>query len=217
MCSGCIAAIVWCPPCTLGQRQRGKRVNEREKSNQSWNRQNTIATARDHKYRNWWRHKRIRGLHTDKEVSTGITLGLLFTIMYRRVRTYNHIKMKRYRSTYSRYLPVVLLQIELWWFLSSHPASSYTLTQAVYSNSYRLHVCPGGRLNNVWLPLRSWQVWTKIIWNSGLSFWCSLVWLQLFMRYFSQWFTLVALCFMQLLSALFIIPILRSEIWIIYL
>lgn len=47
------------------------------------------------------------GDNTEGAVSFTLTrrclLGLCFNIMYHRVRTYNHIKMKRYRYAYSRY------------------------------------------------------------------------------------------------------------------
>lgn len=84
-------------------------------------------------------------------------LGLFFNIMYRRVRTYNHIKMKRYRYTYSRYIYQLFscnftfgfLLTELWLFSFISPCFLLHINQAVYSNNYKLHVCPGGVcLNN---------------------------------------------------------------------
>lgn len=109
-------------------------------------------------------------------------LGLPFNIMYRRVRTYNHTKMKRYRYVSSRYIYQFVSWsftfgiLLTWLWRLSHHASSGTLNQTVYSNNHKLHVCPGGApftwfawIMWEWMLLRNWEVWTEIVQGSFVS------------------------------------------------
>ncbi len=102
-------------------------------------------------------------------------LGLFFNIMYRRVRTYNHIKMKRYRYTRSRYI---------YQLFSCNFTFGFLLTELWFSfiSLFLLHTKPGSifkqlqaaclsRCVFVWIMLqRHWEVWTKLIRNSGLIY-----------------------------------------------
>lgn len=82
-------------------------------------------------------------------------LGLSFNIMHRRVRTYNHIRMKRYRYAFSRYIhnfiSCTLSQInKTLAFISSSPCFLlHTSTRKWVENDHKLHVGPGGA--EVWL------------------------------------------------------------------
>lgn len=163
-CSGCIAAIVWCPLCTLTGTER-QRVNEKEKRIQLW-------SGKNDKIQQWQGETGRESTKIESGDSTkgvaGFTLlkrhrfGLSSGTMHRRVKTYNYITMKRYRYAYSRYLLVVLLQS--YFCVFSLPASdvfchltelSCTLNHAAHWRNHRLQVCPSGSrfmwflLNNV--------------------------------------------------------------------
>lgn len=130
VCSSCIAAIVWrCPLCTMGQRQRVKEWTSKRKGSNCGTEKdkNTIAAGSD--------RERALKIHTGSSTEgvAGFTLtrrrplGLSFDTMHRRVRTYSHIKMKRYRYACSRYIHQFVSQAfgcfltKLW--LPYHPFS----------------------------------------------------------------------------------------------
>lgn len=113
-------------------------------------------------------------------------LGLFFNIMHRRVRTYNHIKMKRYRYSFSRYI-YQFVSCSLSVFINTtlaliSPCFLLTLNQTVHSN--KLQVCPGGVkftwfawLMWEWMLLRNREVWSEIVRRliCKFTFWGSLV------------------------------------------